>query len=59
MKPLIYCCTDVLHIDDWRCFDNCPVCRMMIKSVEEGSDFSLIELEAAFTQAEKEGDVLI
>jgi len=44
----------VIPSEEWRCFDGCPVCRMMKKAVEEGKEINGKELEEAFTEAEAE-----
>lgn len=38
--------------EEWQCFDDCPVCRIMKKAAEEGRELSAEELEKAFARAE-------
>jgi hypothetical protein len=40
--------------EEWKCFDGCPVCRLLKKAAEEGKEICTKELEKAFTDAEAE-----
>lgn len=47
-------CCDALMPEKWKCFDNCPVCRLFKKAAEEGLEISGKELEEAFKAAEEQ-----
>lgn len=42
--------------EKWKCFDGCPVCRMMKQAAEEGRGIDEEELEKAFVEAGEEID---
>lgn len=44
----------VVSPESWKCFDNCPVCRLLRNAAENGHEISHEELEAAITEAESE-----
>jgi hypothetical protein len=46
----------VVSSEKWKCFDGCPVCRMMREAAESGKEINGKELEKAFAEAEVEVD---
>lgn len=41
----------IIPPQDWKCFDGCPVCRLMKEAAEKGKEVSSEELESAFAEA--------
>jgi len=44
----------VISFEKWKCFDNCPICRALIKAYEECRELTEDEMEIAVAEAEAE-----
>lgn len=49
---------DIIPPENWQCFDDCPVCRMMKRAAEKGREINSKEWERTFAEAEAEIDAV-
>lgn len=45
---------DSVMPEKWKCYDGCPVCRLLRKAAEKNLEIDQKELDEAFAKAEEE-----